>query len=213
MRTRIKICGLNAASHVNVAVDCGADAVGFVFAESSPRFVEPEAALELITLLPPFILPVGVFANADADEVFHALEASCVQAAQIHGPIDPSALEEISGETAVIRAIEFDADGVRRASTCVGVDILLVDGSPGGHGTTFAWKELSAIRDEIEIPLIVAGGLHCDNVHEAIETLRPFAVDVSSGVESEPGVKDVAKMRTFCEAVRAADRAGASTAE
>lgn len=209
-RTRVKICGLRTERDVLAAVEAGADAVGFVFVQSSPRYIEPEAAADLVCLLPPFVESVGLFANEKAMDVCDAAGEACVGFVQLHGHEDLKCVERVREEFAVIKAIQFDDEAMRQWAKTADIDMLLVDGSEGGQGATFDWDALAAQRHSIKAPLMLAGGLTPDNVVEAIRRLRPYAVDVSSGVESERGVKDPELIRQFCAAVRMADQSLAS---
>jgi phosphoribosylanthranilate isomerase len=129
-----------------------------------------------------------------------------IRTVQLHGDEDANAVRTLAAHYNIIRGIPFEKDEVRRWDQNLNVDLLLVDGSSGGRGTTFAWTELRVMRTSLEKPLVVAGGLTPDNVRDAIRILRPYAVDVSSGVESAlPGRMDAARVHAFCRAVRAAD--------
>jgi len=205
-RTRIKICGLRTERDVLAAVESGADAVGFVFAQASPRYIEPEAAADLVCLLPPFVEAVGLFANEKAMDVCELASEACVGFVQLHGQEDLKCVARVREEFAVIKAVQFDDEAMRQWTKTDDIDMLLVDGSDGGQGTAFDWGALAAQRHSIQAPLMLAGGLTPDNVAEAIRGIRPYAVDVSSGVERERGVKDPELIRRFCEAVRVADQ-------
>ncbi len=204
-RTRIKICGLRTEADVAAAVDAGADAVGLVFVPGSPRWIDAEQAAELVCALPPLVDSVGVFADAPLEEVIALASDACVGMVQMHGCEDRRLLEVVRDDFAVIRAVEFSADAIAAWGSDAGIDMLLVDGSAGGLGETLDWKSLAAHRGRITRPLILAGGLTPDNVGDAIRLVRPYAVDVSSGVEIERGVKEPALIRAFCDAVREAD--------
>ncbi len=206
-RTRIKICGVRTATIAAAAIDAGADAIGFMFVRSSPRFIEPEAAAEIMWGLPPMLTTVGVFMNASVD-AFSDIEEVCpTHYAQLHGNENEPTVRDCGP---AIKAIRYDAATIRRElerwSALDEVDAILVDGSAGGAGETFDWPGLRAAMDGIPTPLILAGGLTAANVGDAIRAVRPFAVDVSSGVERERGEKDPALIDAFCAAVREADR-------
>ncbi len=206
-RTRIKICGVRDAETALCAVECGADAIGLNFVASSPRYLEPEAAWEIASLLPPFVMRVGLFANARAREFFDVKEVCPFDYGQLHGQESEPLVRECGPW--IIKAVRFETASIeselRRWSRIDEVDAVLVDGSAGGEGTTLDWRALAAVRDACDHPLILAGGLTPANVAEAIAVVRPYAVDVSSGVERERGVKDPALIAAFCEAVRRAD--------
>lgn len=206
-RTRIKICGLRTEADVLAAIDAGADAVGFVFVPSSPRYIDPDRAADLVCMLPPFVDAVGLFADQKAAEICELAGEACVEMVQLHGREDRQCVEMVRDEFAVIKGIRFSAENVQKWAGADSIEILLVDGSDGGQGETLDWAALAAQRDSIKLPLMLAGGLTADNVAEAIATVRPYAVDVSSGVENRPGVKDAGLIRQFCAAVRRADQA------
>lgn len=203
--TRIKICGLTRPQDVRAAVDAGADAIGFVFYPPSPRHVTFEQAAALAALLPPFVTAVGLFVNPAAEFVAEALRQVPLQLLQFHG-------DETEAECA-----RYGRPWIRAARVRPGVDLLefaachpgargilldaYVDGY-GGGGKTFDW---SLIPSGLGRPLILSGGLDPDNVREAVRAVRPWAVDVSSGVEAGKGIKDADKMAAFIAGVRDAD--------
>lgn len=208
-RTRIKICGITSEEAALAAVDAGADALGFVFVERTPRYIEPERAFEIMSALPPLVSTVGVFRDAELDE-FIEIEQRCpTDFSQLHGSEEETLVRACGPR--VIRGFRFDAATIERElarwDALEEVDALLVDGSAGGTGETFDWAGLAGPMARVSTPVMIAGGLHAQNVGEAIAACRPYGVDVSSGVEAEPGVKDPAKVRAFCRAVRAADAA------
>jgi phosphoribosylanthranilate isomerase len=207
-RTRIKICGIQTVEHALVATDAGADAIGLMFVEKSPRYVrEFEAAVDILTALPPFVTPVGVFQltrrfNADFEDW-----CQCADWCQFHGDEDEQTVALAARPPRrAIRGFRFDADQVRRWDSCGAVEALLIDGPAGGSGEGFDHAQLADMMPQISKPVILAGGLTPENVGDAIRIVRPFAVDVSSGVESTPGVKEPSLIREFCAAVREASR-------
>lgn len=205
-RTRIKICGITTPEAARAAVEAGADAVGFVFVRRSPRHIEPEAAAAIMADLPPFVAAVGLFQDCPVDD-FIAIEEVCpTHHTQLHGNESVSVVRHCSP---AIKAIRFHEDTIAndlaRWDSVDEVEAILVDGSWGGEGVAFDWKKLAEPASSLTKPIILAGGLTPENVGEAIRQARPFAVDVSSGVESERGVKDPAMIHAFCDAVRAAD--------
>ena len=206
-RTRIKICGVRDATSALVAAECGADAVGFVFVEHSPRFITPEDAWPILEALPPFVQTVGLFADADLEDLLIAKDACPFHLAQLHS-VEAEPVVRRCGPD-LIKAVRYEPDTIehelRRWSAVGEIDALLIDGGPGGTGERVDWEHLASVASASAHPLILAGGLTPENVAEAIATVRPFAVDVSSGVERERGVKDPALIRAFCEAVRDAD--------
>lgn len=206
-RTRVKICGITSDEAAWCAVEAGADALGFVFVPSSPRFIEPEDAWEIASALPPFVTTVGLFVNPAIEDLDEARETFPFDLIQLHGT-EPEPLVRDAGPD-VIKAIRFDASTIEaellKWSRIAEITALLIDGSPGGQGVAFDWNALAQHADSSDHPLIIAGGLDAQNVGEAVRTVRPYAVDVSSGVESAPGVKDPRKIADFCAAVRRAD--------
>ncbi|MDD3674197.1 MAG: phosphoribosylanthranilate isomerase [Thauera propionica] len=204
-RTRIKICGLTRPQDVRAAVEHGADAVGFVFYPPSPRAVGIEQAAELVALLPPFVTSVGLFVNASGEEVNAVLDRVPLQLLQFHGD-ETDAQCARHGRPWIKAArmrpgvdlVEFSSLHPRASGVLVDA---FVDGY-GGGGKTFDW---SLIPAGFERPLVLSGGLDADNVVEAVRRVRPWAVDVSSGVESAKGIKDAAKIAAFIAGVRNAD--------
>ena len=204
-RTRIKICGLTREEDVDAAVDAGADAIGLVFYDRSPRHVALERAVQLAARLPPFVTPVGLFVNAERDDVERALRALPGLLPQFHGDESPEACAGFGQP--YLRAARigagFDVAGFARRYH--GAQALLLDAHVegyGGGGRVFDW---SLVPQGLPCPVILSGGLHAGNVADGVQRIRPFAVDVSSGVERAKGVKDAAAMRRFCAAVREAD--------
>lgn len=196
-----KICGITNREDALCAVNCGADALGFIFYEKSPRYVAPEKAAEIICDLPPFVTPVGVFVNAP--HIDATVKLAGLRAIQLHGDEPPEAC--LRHEVPVIRTLrvgsEFDALALRSYP----VHTFLLDtaraGSYGGTGETFDWAKAREAKNYGRI--ILSGGLNPDNVREAIEQVAPYAVDTSSGVEAEPGKKDHKKVRNFLARAKA----------
>ena len=208
-RTRIKICGLTREADVAAAVAAGADAIGLVLYAKSPRAVSVARAAELARLLPPFVMPVCLFVNADRALIDAALQAIPQALLQFHGDETPAACEAIHLATGRpwLRAARM-APGLAlldfAAAHASAAGILLdahVDGY-GGGGKAFDW---SLVPHNVPLPVVLSGGLNPANVTDGIRHVRPWAVDVSSGVESAKGLKDAALMRDFCAAVRQAD--------
>lgn len=208
MRTRIKICGVRDIDTAQAAGEAGADAVGFVFAPGSPRTITPDDAWPIVQSLPPFVMSVGLFVNASVDDYGEAEQVCPTDFGQLHGTEHERVVRACGPR--LIKAVTFNARTIANDLRYWGhideVDAVLVDGSAGGAGDTFDWDALAAAKDACTKPLILAGGLTPENVGDAIRAVRPFAVDVSSGVESSRGVKDPRQIFAFCRAVREADR-------
>lgn len=206
-RTRIKICGLTREADVDDAIDAGADAIGFVLYPKSPRAVPLARAVELAGRLPPFVTPVLLFVNASPSEVRAASEALPQALLQFHGDETPEQCQAAGHP--YLRAVRM-APGVdllefaSRFATAAG---LLLDADSdvyGGSGKVFDW---SLIPPNVPLPVVLSGGLSPANVTDGVLRVRPWAVDVSSGVESAKGIKNAALMRRFCKAVREGDAA------
>ena len=207
MPVRVKICGITGPDDGIMAAQAGADAIGLVFWPRSPRHVTFEQAQAITRAVPPFVLRVGVFVDATADELVRATDAGRLDVLQLHGQEPPEAFDALPrrGLKALRVGPGFDpADAVRYEGRAAG---LLLDthakSAPGGTGETFDWVLARELRPRVSY-LVLAGGLTPQNVARAIAEVRPDAVDVSSGVESAPGRKDAAKVRAFIEAVRSA---------
>lgn len=204
MRVRIKICGLTNVSDALAAVDAGADALGFMFYEASPRHLTAEAAAKIIRRLPPFVAKVGVFVNASAGAIQRTAEACGFDTLQLHGEETPEFCREFP-KLKIVKAFRIKDAASLQALPPYETDAWLLDsfvpGKPGGTGEKFNW-ELAAEAKESGRPVILAGGLTPENIAEAVHEVWPFGVDVSSGVESAPGRKDHARIRDFIAAVR-----------
>jgi phosphoribosylanthranilate isomerase len=204
-RTRIKICGLSREADVAAAAECGADAVGFVLYARSPRHVSAARAGALARLLPPFVTPVCLFVNAKADELVRAIDQVPRAVLQFHG--DETLAQCEAPRRTYIRAARM-REGFALldfANAYTSAAALLLDADVqgyGGGGKVFDW---SLIPPSVPLPLVLSGGLNPANVIDGVMRVRPWAVDVSSGVEASKGVKDPALIRRFCEAVREAD--------
>ncbi|MFN7572014.1 MAG: phosphoribosylanthranilate isomerase [Betaproteobacteria bacterium] len=212
-RTRVKICGLTRAADVAAAVAAGADALGFNCYPRSPRYVSLERLAALAREVPALVTPVLLFVNAGADEIARAVERAPQALLQFHGDEDAAACGR-SGRP-YLRALRMQADTDYSAAETQYHDALaLLADAPapgyGGSGLTFDWTRLPRPAART-MPLVLAGGLTPDNVGAAIVAVRPYAVDVASGVEQAPGVKDAGKIAAFIAAVRAADVALAAS--
>lgn len=199
-RPRIKICGIRDRAIASVAIDAGASAIGLVLAEQSPRYISWDTAERIAGAVIDRATPVPVFCDHDLETV--ARWSGPV--VQLHGGENieyVNELRELRPDMRIIRGFAFEIEAARGWNECVAVDALLIDGSTGGLGAAFQHDQLAALMPQLTKPVILAGGLTAQNVRVAIETVRPFAVDVSSGVESSRGVKDTNLIRAFCQQV------------
>jgi phosphoribosylanthranilate isomerase len=209
MTTRVKVCGITSADDALAAAEAGADALGFNFYRESPRFIELKKAAAIVQKLPPFVTPVALFVNATLAQVRQALGACRWGALQFSGDEDEDLLLSFPPDL-VLRTVRLkDKRGLKAAlgtPRCAG---LLVDaavpGSYGGTGALARWDLAAAIAAQRTV--ILAGGLTPSNVAEAVRQVRPWGVDVASGVEKAPGRKDAVKMREFIRAAKAAPKA------
>jgi phosphoribosylanthranilate isomerase len=204
-RTRVKICGVSRPEDVDAAASAGADAVGFVFHPASPRHVTLAQAVELAGRLPPFVVPVGLFVNASPELVGAACSAIPQLLLQFHGDETNERCASFGRPFMKAVRVEPQVDLLDCARRYDAACALVLD-SPadgwGGSGKVFDW---SLVPHAVPHRLVLSGGLRAANVAVGIQALRPWAVDVSSGVESTRGVKDAAAIRAFCDAVREAD--------
>ena len=205
-RTRIKICGLRDPEHARIAAQAGADAIGLVFYGPSPRYVEIAQAAAVAAALPPYVMAVGLFVNADEGEVRRVLDSVRLDLLQFQGDETPEFCEGF--RVPYVRAVrmEPETDLVECASRFSRAKALLLDahvpGQPGGTGRTFDWQ---VIPRGLPIPVILSGGLTVENVARAVREVKPWAVDVSSGVETGRGSKDPRKIVDFIRSVRIED--------
>lgn len=213
-RTRIKICGLTREADVDAAVDAGADAIGLVLYAKSPRHVTVARAAELARRLPPFVMPVVLLVNASEDLAAEVREALPQALLQFHGDETAADCVRLAAGRAWLRAARMAPgfDLLDFALSFPAAQALLVDAHVegyGGGGQVFDW---SLLPPQLPRPMVLSGGLHPGNVEEGVRRVRPWAVDVSSGVEVSKGIKDAVLMRQFCQAVRTADRLCAEAA-
>lgn len=206
---RVKICGITKPEDAKLAAELGAHAIGLNFYDDSPRCITPFAAAELIRRLPPFVAPVGVFVNWDEAPVVALCKALGLTAAQLHGDESPQVVERVARRMPVIKALRLGQgsaapDFSRYRSASAFLLDTNVPGHYGGTGATGNWHLARVAAQSHRI--ILAGGLTPENVGEAIRIVRPYAVDVASGVESRPGKKDPAKLQAFFEEVARASR-------
>ncbi len=202
-RTRVKFCGITRFEDAQLAVELGVDALGFVFYEKSPRYVGAEDAAEIIRRLPPLVCKVGLFVDADPDDVAALLADVPIDVVQFHG--EESAVECGLAGRPYIKAVRMSegVDLAAEAARFPGAAALLVDAYDaeivGGTGNAFEWTRVPAM---VAKPIILAGGLDAANVARAIATVRPYVVDVSTGIERDKGIKDPVKMSAFMQEVK-----------
>ncbi len=207
MRTRVKICGITRVEDAQVAANLGVDAIGLVFYENSPRVVTPRQAAEIVKSLPAFVTAVGLFLDADSAMVRDVLDQVPLDELQFHGDETAQACRQYARP--YFKAVPM-ASGMQAACSYMSAypdaRAFLLDshghGQAGGSGERFDWLQVTSDRQK---PFILAGGITPGNVAEAIRTTRPYAVDVSSGVESAKGIKDPVKMAAFMQEVRDVD--------
>jgi phosphoribosylanthranilate isomerase len=211
--TKVKICGVTRLGDAQLAVELGAWAIGLNHWEHSPRRIDPAPAAEIGQAMKRRCEVTGVFVNPSLDEVAEAVENEALTIVQLHGDEGPSFCAEVRRRTGakVIKAVRVRSAADVQAAEAFRTDFHMFDayreGTPGGTGESFDW-ELAAERRS-KVPPILAGGLRPENVAEAISIVRPYAVDVASGVESAPGIKDPARLEALIEAVRGAVPTGA----
>lgn len=211
-RTRIKICGTTNLEDAEAAVAAGADALGFIFVQASPRAISVRQAADIIRRLPPFVDAVGVFVDRELKEVFEIVRETGLSCIQLHGSEEPDYCRQAARMTAPCRVLKAFRIGVQSRATdftpfSETVSGFLLDtyvkGQAGGTGEIFDWQIIGKLG--LRRPVILAGGLRPENIVEAIRTVRPYAVDVNSGVERSPGIKDHDRLRELIGRVRLAD--------
>ncbi|MBM3223776.1 MAG: phosphoribosylanthranilate isomerase [Candidatus Tectomicrobia bacterium] len=195
--TQVKLCGMTTIADAQVAVEAGADMIGLIFYPPSPRYVTPEQARDIVAQLPAAVRAVGVFVNASVDTITQIVQTSGVHMVQLHGTESPEMCQQLPYP--VIKAFRFTAQVRPEMMRQYPVAAMLVEGFHpdvyGGGGTPADWPLVASLRQYGQI--ILAGGLTPDNVRQAISIVRPYAVDVCSGVEATPGTKDWDKVRRF----------------
>ena len=201
--TKIKLCGLSRACDIETANRLSPEYIGFVFAAKSIRYVSSEKAAELKKMLHPSIKAVGVFVREHPETVAELLRSGTIDIAQLHGGESEDYIKQLRTLTdkPLIKAYRIDTEQDVEAANMSSADYVLLDSGQGGTGTTFDWNLL----EKIDRPYFLAGGLNADNVRDAIERLNPYAVDVSSGIETD-GHKDSRKMEDFVHAVASSYR-------
>ena len=206
MSTPVKICGITRVEDAHSAVGCGARALGFVFYAKSPRCIGAAQAAALVRALPPFVTTVGLFVNAEAAAVRAVLDAVPLDLLQFHGEETPDYCTAFARPFLKALRVRAGTDLLQYAREFSGARGLLLDafveGRHGGTGESFDWD---LIPSSLPLPIVLSGGLHAGNVAAAIRRVRPWAVDVSSGVEAAPGIKDPARLAAFFQGVSDAD--------
>jgi phosphoribosylanthranilate isomerase len=206
MAVKVKICGITNLPDGMAAAEAGADALGFVFYDQSPRRISVEAAAVLIPQLPPFVMKVGVFVNAPEDLVVRAIRECGLNLLQFHGDEPPEYCLQFGLMS--MKAFRIRDAASLQALSRYRTDAWLLDAyapdKPGGTGETFNW-DLALEAQGLGRPIFLAGGLTAENVAEAVCRARPYGVDVSSGVEAGPGRKDHAKVKAFIQAAKAVE--------
>lgn len=207
MRTRVKICGITRTQDIQSVVDAGADAIGFVFFPPSPRNVTVELAQELVKQVPAYVQTVGLFVNASSDEILEVLKTVSLDVLQFHGDETPEQCQNIAKLTgrrwykAIQVKPDLDVISTIQQYQQVGASAMLLDAwhpeLKGGTGHSFDWTQFP----QLDIPLILAGGLKPENIEDAIKTTGAYAVDVSGGVESAKGIKDQQLIEKFMQGV------------
>lgn len=204
-RVRSKICGITRVEDALAAVEAGADAIGLVFYAKSPRVVDIEQAKAIVAALPPFVTSVGLFVDMPRAELQALLREVPLDLLQFHGDESPADCEGFTRPYIKALRVRADQDVARMMAPYGGACGILLDtfveGVPGGTGAAFDW---SLVPREAGKPIILAGGLTPDNVAQAIAQVRPYAVDVSGGVEAAKGIKDAGKVQAFLLAVHCA---------
>jgi phosphoribosylanthranilate isomerase len=200
--TLVKICGITRLEDARLAVELGASAIGFVFWPSSPRYIPPSRAAEIVEALPPRVASIGVFVDQTRNFVWNAAEQVGLTALQLHGAETPAFAAALPRP--VIKAVPVTADFSLEAVMEIprSITVLLDAHDPvrrGGTGATIDWSVAAAVA--WRRPIFLSGGLHAGNIREAIARVNPHAVDISSGVESAPGIKDPAKLRALFAAL------------
>ena len=198
MRTRTKICGITRLEDAKASVHAGCDALGFVFYKESPRYIALDAFKVIVKELPPFVTKTGLFVNADPAEIEEAIQSGLVNVLQFHGDETPDFCRQFNFPYIKAVAVSSSVDLIQYAKDFHDAEALLLDAYhehlKGGTGQTFDWN---LIPQSLSKPIVLAGGLTVDNVKEAIKKVKPYAVDVSGGVEESKGIKNSLKIQAF----------------
>lgn len=203
MSVRVKVCGITRCEDAKAAVQLGVDAIGFVFWSKSARYIDPETAGKITAQIPPFICTVGVYVDPDLDWVEKTIKSAKLNLLQFHGDESPEFCDQFSQPYIKAIRVKQDTDLLQYAERYKTAKGLLLDtyaaGMPGGTGHAFDWR---LVPQYLPLPLILSGGLDSSNVSMAIKQTRPWAVDVSSGVEAAKGIKDEKKIFAFMQGVK-----------
>jgi len=207
MRTRVKICGFTQVQDAVEAANLGVDAIGLVFYPPSPRHVSIDTAIEIVNALPAFVTVVALFVDEQEAQIREVLSKVSIDCLQFHGDESAEACELYNKPYMKAVRVKPELDIMDIASQYKKATAILLDayhpGIKGGSGSQFDWN---LIPENCSLAVVLAGGLQVDNAKQAVETVRPYALDVSSGVESSKGIKDVAKMAAFIQAINEGDR-------
>ncbi len=198
---KVKICGITNLEDALIAVEYGADALGFIFYEKSSRYITPENVQEIIKELPPFVTTVGVFVNEAIGKIREIKRTTAIDAVQLHGDETPETCKALGNKVVKVFRVNQKWSDIGEQLSRYSVSAYLLDthreGLPGGTGEAFDWDAATEAKKYGRV--ILAGGLTPDNVSDAVKKVRPFAVDVASGVEERPGKKNLKKVKEFIE--------------
>jgi phosphoribosylanthranilate isomerase len=199
---KVKICGITNMEDALLSAELGADALGFIFVKTSPRHIRPSTARKIIQELPPFVIPVGVVADAEHDEILELIDETGICCVQLHGNESPKQLAKfpVPAYKSFCVDKEFNLETLQRYKGSAYLLDTHVEGMLGGTGKTFDWD--IAVKAKAYGRIILAGGLTPENIVEAIQKVQPYAVDVNSGVESAPGKKDKNKLEQLFKTIR-----------
>jgi phosphoribosylanthranilate isomerase len=199
---KVKICGITNIDDALYATELGADALGFIFVKSSPRYIVPKFARKIIQELPPFVVPVGVFVDMEYNDILEIIDQTGIGCVQLHGEETPKRLAKYPVPMYKSFRVDssFNPEILRRYKGSAYLLDTKISGELGGTGQTFDWK--IAIKAKEYGRIILAGGLKPENIIEAVQIVQPYAVDVNSGVEESPGMKDHSKLRLLFDLLK-----------
>lgn len=204
--TEVKICGITNSQDALAALECGAAALGFIFYPPSPRYLKPADAKKIIASLPNKLVKIGVFVNEKPEEIKKVMEYCSLDMIQLHGDESPEYCNQFPASS-IIKAFALKNDDDVNQALNYNVAAILIDsrhaGLYGGTGKTSNWEMARRIKDKK--PLVLSGGLNAENIAEAMKTIAPNALDINSGVEESPGIKDHKKLRQIFEIIRVSD--------